>query len=74
MHVILHHIQFVHLTILPLAESPDTFYDIPSHSSFEYPKSILGTPDYVVTALLDHVRLLFPFRHIPILFAFSLTA
>ena len=49
--------------MLPFADRPYTFFDILSDSSFKNPKSVLGTPHYVIAALVDHVRQLFPFRH-----------
>jgi hypothetical protein len=48
--------------------------DILSTSSLEHPKAILRTSYYVVAALVDHVRLLSPFRHVSIIFAISPSA
>ena len=72
--MIFHHIQFLYSTILPFADRPDTSFDVLRYSTFKYSKSILGAPYYVIAALVDHVRLFFPFRHVSILFAFRLTA
>jgi hypothetical protein len=74
MHMVLHHLQLLYLTILPLADSPYTFFDVLRYGSFQYSKSILGALYDVVAALVDYVRLLLPFRHAFILFAISLTA